>query len=120
MQLADEQMDEPEGRRHRQAIAQLKATVVATEAARQLGDTAKSNAEEQEENRKNFDDVVRPRRADRLPRAEIRTERPRPAPLKLVASQRIDEDSAAGEAVASRRVATSSADEAANAESIAA
>ena len=120
MEQADEQMDEPEGSRRRQAIAQLKAAVVATEAARQLGDTAKSDAEEQEEYRQDFDDVVRPRRADRLPRAEIRTERPRPAPLKLVASQRIDEERAAGEAVAPRRVATSSADEAANAESFAA
>lgn len=34
----DEHLAEPEGRRHRDAFAQLKAAVAATEAARQLGD----------------------------------------------------------------------------------
>lgn len=121
MDQADEQMDEPEGSRRRQAIAQLKAAVVATEAARQLGDEGTTDVEEQQEYRKDFDEVVRPRRADRLPRAEVRKERPRPAPLKLVASQRIDEPTeASGEAVAPRRVAASAAEEAMNAESFAA
>jgi hypothetical protein len=36
------QLEEPEGRRQRDALAQLKAAVVATEAARQLGDNARS------------------------------------------------------------------------------
>ncbi|MEL6682298.1 MAG: hypothetical protein AAFQ09_06605, partial [Pseudomonadota bacterium] len=38
MSQTDEHLNEPEGRRHRDAFAQLKAAVAATEAARQLGD----------------------------------------------------------------------------------
>lgn len=105
MDQADEQLSEPEGSRRRNAIAQLKAAVAATEAARQLGDAAQTPEEAQQEFRKDFDEVVRPRRADRLPRAEVRTERPRPAPLKLVASQRVDEEQADTSPVAPRRIA---------------
>ena len=107
MDQADEQLSEPEGSRRRNAIAQLKAAVAATEAAKQLGDGAKSPEEAQQEFRKDFDEVVRPRRADKLPRAEVRKERPRPAPLKLVASQRIDEEAATNATpVAPRRIAS--------------
>ena len=38
----NQHLDEPESKRHRDAFAQLKAAVAATEAARQLGDAAKS------------------------------------------------------------------------------
>lgn len=38
----NEHLNEPESRRHRDAFAQLKAAVAATEASRQLGDLAKS------------------------------------------------------------------------------
>ncbi|WP_368187378.1 hypothetical protein [Aestuariibius sp. HNIBRBA575] len=84
---ADAQMKEPEGNRRRQAIAHLKAAVAATEAARQLGEKADDNGEATNAFRDDLDQVVRPRRARRL---QARTERPRPAPLKLVASQRVD------------------------------
>ncbi len=106
MDQADEQLSEPEGSRRRNAIAQLKAAVAATEAAKQLGDAAATPEEAQQEFRKDFDEVVRPRRADSLPRAEVRKERPRPAPLKLVASQRIDDDANTNASpVAPRRIA---------------
>ncbi|QQA41852.1 hypothetical protein [Pelagovum pacificum] len=84
----DAQLQEPEGNRRRQAIAHLKAAVAATEAARRLGENS-GGAAEGEENifRDDLDQVVRPRRAVR---PENRSDRPRPAPLKLVASQRVD------------------------------
>lgn len=106
----DEQLAEPENSRRRNAISQLKAAVAATEAARQLGDKTDTSKPE-EEFRSDFDNVVRPRRASNLPKAEIRTERPRPAPLKLVAAQRIDEanEEAPAAPVQARRVSTAAA-----------
>lgn len=112
MSETDAKMSEPEGNRRREAIAHLKAAVAATEAARQLGDTDTSGADAENAFREDLDQVVRPRRA---PRAEKRTERPRPAPLKLVASQRVDtaeavkltETAADGSPVRPRRVRVS-------------
>ena len=87
----DAKMNEPEGNRRRAAIAQLKAAVVATEAARELGDEQDDEGEVENAFRDDLSQVVRPRRAPATPtRPERRTERPRPAPLKLVASQRVD------------------------------
>ncbi len=81
---ADEHLREPESNRRREAFSQLKAAVAATEAARLLGE--KQETEETRENpfRRVLDQVVRPRSA------KAEEERPRPAPLKLVASQRVD------------------------------
>lgn len=81
---ADEHLREPEANRRREAFSQLKAAVAATEAARLLGE--KQETEETRENpfRRVLDQVVRPRSA------KAEEERPRPAPLKLVASQRVD------------------------------
>ncbi|SDG79367.1 hypothetical protein [Alloyangia pacifica] len=86
------QMEEPEGNRRRSAIAHLRAAVAATRADRLLG--RKKDAEAQAQPyREDLADVVRPRR----PSATTRSERPveeapqRPAPLKLVAEQRVDE-----------------------------
>jgi hypothetical protein len=94
MSETDAQLAEPEGSRRRQAIAQLKAAVAATEAARLLGETAPTEDEAETAFRDDLDQVVRPRRPLRPTNdgtgREQRTERPRPAPLKLVASQRID------------------------------
>lgn len=98
MSQAEAELAEPEGNRRRAAIAQLKAAVAATEAARRLGEKARDGDTVQDAFRNDLSQVVRPRRAP-VP-AEARTERPRPAPLKLVASQRIDVPAPAPAAVA--------------------
>lgn len=85
----DAQLQEPEGNRRRAAIAQLKAAVAATQAERDSGAVEEDSAEIENAFREDLDQVVRPRRARR---GETRTERPRPAPLTLVASQRVDLD----------------------------
>jgi hypothetical protein len=96
MSQTDAELSQPEARNRREAISQLKAAVAATEAARRLGDTDPAEAAKETENlfRKDLQQVVRPRRP-MAPQAEIRSERPRPAPLKLVASQRVDLPAAA-------------------------
>ncbi|WP_089992695.1 hypothetical protein [Cognatiyoonia koreensis] len=109
MDQADEQLSEPEGSRRRSAIAQLKAAVAATEAARQLGDKGEDQASKENAFRDDLNQAVRPRSGDELPRTQLRTERPRPAPLKLVPAQRVDEaDTADSDAapVLPRRVAS--------------
>ncbi|WP_341211532.1 hypothetical protein [uncultured Limimaricola sp.] len=89
-------MADPESGRRRDAISQLKAAVAATEAARRLGEVeARQTAEDVF--RDDLRQAVRPRRpslptqdTDSSDAAQPRPERPRPAPLKLVASQRVD------------------------------
>ncbi|MBS1303917.1 hypothetical protein [Loktanella sp. SALINAS62] len=101
----EHEMANPESSRRREAIAHLKAAVAATEAARQLGEPRKAKPLEEGAFRDDLQQVVQPRRpvADA---ASSRTERPRPAPLKLVASQRVDDTPAAPSApVQPRRVA---------------
>jgi len=104
----DQELNEPEGNRRRNAIAQLKAAVAATEAARQLGDHTDPDTQVEDAFRDDLDEVVRPRRPARLEKPVEHTARPRPGPLKLVASQRVDTPDAASisdVAVAPRRVA---------------
>lgn len=105
--LADKtetEMDEPEGNRRRSAIAHLRAAVAATKADRILG-FGKKTVDEEEPYREDLADAVRPRRPKVT---EARSARPapvRPAPLKLVAEQRIDVASAPdGAPVRPRRV----------------
>lgn len=87
----NQQLDEPEGNRRRNAIAHLRAAVAATRADRILGGKSKVK-EEADPYREDLATVVRPRR----PQATAQTPRPtrpdqnKPAPLKLVAEQRID------------------------------
>ena len=117
MSQANEELADPEASRRRNAIAHLKAAVAATEAARQLGETGSAATATEDAFRDDLEQVVRPRRAPRPEAPTERSERPRPAPLKLVASQRIDLDEAAPAApVQPRRVAsvTSKADDAGN------
>ncbi len=86
----DAQMSGPDAARRREAIAQLRAAVAATEAARALGESQGSDDEETEDDfREDLRQAVRPRRPV-VGQTDPRGERPRPAPLKLVASQRID------------------------------
>ncbi|MEQ5870194.1 hypothetical protein J4E08_09810 [Sagittula sp. NFXS13] len=103
MEQTDTEMEEPEGNRRRTAIAHLRAAVAATKADRLLGRRADA-AEVQEPYREDLANVVRPRRPQAAPAA--RTERPveqasRPAPLKLVAEQRVEDESARKASVSS-------------------
>lgn len=113
MDQTDEELSDPESSRRRGAIAQLKAAVAATEAARQLGDDGDADAKKTEVFRDDLHEAVRPRRPSIAPQAESRSERPRrrPAPLTLVASQRVDEHGEASEPagpVRPRRVSAAS------------
>ena len=85
----DTEMEEPEGNRRRSAIAHLRAAVAATKADRILG-FGKKTVDEEVPYREDLADAVRPRRPKVT---ETRSARPapvRPAPLKLVAEQRVD------------------------------
>lgn len=90
MEETEQQMEEPEGSTRRDAFAHLRAAVAAKKADEAVGgidDTKDSD----EAYRDDLASVVRPRRPTGGDRP--RTERPaeqRPAPLKLVAEQRID------------------------------
>ncbi|WP_415920042.1 hypothetical protein [Tateyamaria sp. SN6-1] len=92
MAEVDNQMEEPEGSSRRNAFQHLKAAVMAKKADQGLGDDA-----EKDEGafRSDLASVVIPRRPAAPTTA--RGERPsaeRPAPLKLVAEQRVDVESA--------------------------
>lgn len=99
----DHQMDEPEGATRRDAFAHLRAAVAAKKADSTIEDVKEKGAGAY---RADLAEVVRPRRPVS---SEARTERPedaRPAPLKLVAEQRIDvERPKAAGPVRPRRVA---------------
>lgn len=89
----NKELDEPEGSRRRTAIAHLRAAVAATRADKLLGRKADADQEAQPY-REDLANVVRPRRPQTAP--VTRSERPaepaaRPAPLKLVAEQRVGE-----------------------------
>ncbi len=88
----DHQMDEPESATRRDAFAHLRAAVAAKKADAAAG-APTEDGETDDAYRSDLAEVVRPRR----PVSKTgRTERPsdaRPAPLKLVAEQRVDVDS---------------------------
>ncbi len=89
---ADTQLDEPESNERRSAIQHLRAAVAATKAERRAGGAMSPGVDDQPY-RKDLQNAVRPRRPQAVTAA---TPRPgamasgRPAPLKLVAEQRID------------------------------
>ncbi len=90
LEKTESQMDEPDGSRRRNAIAHLRAAVAATKAEQRAGTSLKEERKD-DAYRGDLADVVRPRRPHTGPAA--RSARPsdaRPAPLKLVAEQRVD------------------------------
>lgn len=90
MEETAQQMEEPEAATRRDAFTHLRAAVAAKKADEAVGGTA-TKVDTGEAYRADLDQVVRPRRPVSSGRA--RSERPaeqRPAPLKLVAEQRID------------------------------
>ncbi|MEM6896694.1 MAG: hypothetical protein AAF576_04905, partial [Pseudomonadota bacterium] len=90
MDEAEVKLDEPQSKSRRDAYSHLKAAVAAKQAAESMGENDPSKAENREgDYRDDLAKVVRPRRAEARPDGE-RTKRPAPAPLKLVASQRVD------------------------------
>ncbi|MCC1493588.1 hypothetical protein [Cognatishimia sp. F0-27] len=95
MAQTDSALEEPEGNRRRSAIAHLRAAVAATRADKQL--MRKDEQGATEAYRRDLETVVRPRRPQT---AAIRSERPeqpgtpRPAPLTLVAEQRVAQPAA--------------------------
>jgi hypothetical protein len=88
MAEADQHMDEEEGKQSRDAFAHLRAAVAQKNADSGLADPT---AEEEGAYRSDLATVVKPRH----PVSAAKTSRPvaieRPAPLKLVAEQRVDE-----------------------------
>ncbi|MCX7564897.1 hypothetical protein OS189_00895 [Sulfitobacter sp. F26169L] len=105
MEETASQMDEPEGATRRDAFAHLRAAVAAKKADEAVGGSV-DQEESDEPYRDDLASVVRPRRPVS---SAARTQRPaeqRPAPLKLVAEQRIDvADSRSAAPVRPRRVA---------------
>ncbi|HEY9039086.1 MAG TPA: hypothetical protein VIN05_09135 [Roseovarius sp.] len=89
---ADTQLGEPESNKRRSAIQHLRAAVAATRAERRAGGAMSPGVDDQPY-RKDLQSAVRPRRPQAVTPV---TPRPsaapsgRPAPLKLVAEQRID------------------------------
>lgn len=97
MAAADEKLDDPETSSNRETYSHLRAAVAAAEAERSAGGTVGTHPEA-DPYREDLASVVRPRR----PTTHMRGERsprpgakPRPAPLKLVAEQRVDREAPA-------------------------
>lgn len=115
MAEADHQMEEPEGATRRSAFAHLRAAVAA-----RFADTSMAKEETEEETtkayRSDLAQVVKPRRPVASGSRTERPAEPRPAPLKLVAEQRIDESAADADPVTPRRVAATLEDDPAFAE----
>ena len=106
MDETNSQMGEPEGATRRDAFAHLRAAVAAKKADEAVGgELGKEDSDEAY--RDDLANVVRPRRT--IAGQTARTKRPteqRPAPLKLVAEQRIDvAETASAAPVRPRRVA---------------
>jgi len=101
----DHQMDEPESATRRDAFAHLRAAVAAKKADDSI-DGNGSGRDGDDAYREDLAEVVRPRRAVSEPRETGQESEQRPAPLKLVAEQRIPtEEDLAEDQVQPQRVA---------------
>ncbi len=87
---ADTQMDEETGKGRRNAIAHLRAAVAAAKAEEGAGGKLKADGPDTKVYRDDLANVVRPRRPETVRAQTRRPETARPAPLKLVAEQRVD------------------------------
>ena len=94
MAAADEKLEAPEATTTREAYSHLRAAVAATRAERSAGGTVGESAET-EAYRADLAHAVQPRRprpaATQTRRPAPSSDQQRPAPLKLVAEQRIDD-----------------------------
>jgi hypothetical protein len=90
MAKTQSEMDSPEGANRRKAIAHLRAAVAATRAETEAGGGLKQGDDSADAFRDDLNSVVRPHHPVRSKDSAPRPEPMRPAPLKLVASQRID------------------------------
>ena len=113
MAEADQQMEEPEGQTRRSAFAHLRAAVAARFADRSMDAEAQEAEEQEEAYRSDLAEVVKPRRPETQEAPQHSRPDTRPAPLKLVAEQRIDEANPTIDTnVAPRRVAAPEIDDA--------
>lgn len=106
MAAAQSKLDDPDNATSRETYSQLRAAVAAAEADRSAGGTVVS-ADDAEPYREDLANVVRPRRPATSAAKPVRPRAAasRPAPLKLVAEQRIDAVAAApAEPVRPRRI----------------
>ncbi|MFS4580472.1 chemotaxis protein CheA [Phaeobacter sp. C3_T13_0] len=110
MASADERLEDPENTTSRETYSQLRAVMAAASSERGAGG-ALENKDEAQVYRDDLASVVRPRRPESRPEArDTDDQRPakpsrRPAPLKLVQEQRIDDSAASPAApVRPRRV----------------
>ncbi len=87
-----QQMDEPESATRRDAFSHLRAAVAAKKADEAMSPSRDDGRDEDNAYRNDLADVVRPRRPVSSGERSARPEEARPAPLKLVAAQRIDVD----------------------------
>ena len=102
MAEAENQMEEPEGTNRRDAFAHLKAAVQAKKADADIG---KDSIKDEGAFRSDLAEVVKPRRPEVGSSRAERPETARPAPLKLVAEQRVDIDTGPKGPVRPRRIA---------------
>ena len=91
MAAAERKMDDADNSSNRATYSQLRGAVAAAEAERSAGGNVNDDSSDGDY-RADLASVVRPRRQAPRPRSGERPEDTRPAPLRLVAEQRIDLD----------------------------